>query len=539
MNSVPSMPEFRVIAVSYFLQQVVEQSTWVAIILYAYDRNGARSAGILTSIMSVGAALAGPFQARLLEHRHPFKAAAVQFGSSAIITLGAALVFVVEAPTFFCWAALGLIAFSATTGPSVLYGLIPSTARNAQSLAAQSAQMGWMESAAMIVGPISAAGIFSLTNIRFGVVVLLALGGLFTLAGWLLLRPYAHREQALLKSENPLSEVIHPQVSRQSELSLLRLPALRTLAVLTLGAYLTIGALDVLMVPVAAQAGMSEKRAGFLAGVYGCGALLAFAVSRRIVGRPRLVIPLLATGMVGSLALALLAITDGQVLVAFVLVAVAGAGRSVFTALHRVLLQRSSPAGSLLRVSGLFQVLVTLGYGAGVLVPWLAGTTAWACIATGLLLPVAMLITSRSLSDIDRAANVPVTEIALLQQVSILRSLQPASLEALARQCEVRAYVDEVVIQQGENGTEMFVIIDGQAAVDQDDHTAVHRHIRTMGRGEVFGEIALMRQQPRSATVAAVGQLRVLVVPGENFVELVGIHSGLASAVDGLLLQRP
>jgi MFS family permease len=528
--------EFRSVGVAFFCEQVVEQSTWIATILFAYQRNGTRTAGLFVSAMLIVAALIGPFQARLLERHLPFAAAVRQLTAGALILLLASLLIVFRAPEVLIWMGLGLIVCNATTAPASLFGLIPSTARDGESLARQNAQMGWVESAALVLGPFMAAGVLSLVEVRDGVAILTFVGGLLVLVGRLLLRKHQQAERLSVES----IDLTTPDVtidSPQSEFALLRLPALRTLAILTFGAYLTIGSLDVLFVPAAAAAGISESQSGLLAGAYGAGALVSFAVARRIVGRTRLMVPLVVVSIIGSLAIGGLSLTEGRVIAAICLAALAGGCRSVFASLHRVLLQRSSPAGSLLRVSGVFQVLVTLAFAAGVLVPWLAGSTARACIATGLLLPIGLVVSVRGLGRVDNAANVPVTEIALLRRVAILRSLQPASLEALARQSEIRTYCDEPIVEQGDDGIEMFVVVDGTSEVWQVDGGERHL-LRTVNRGDVFGEIALMKRQPRTASVIAVGEVRVLTIPGEDFVSLVGLHAGLAHAVDGLMLQR-
>jgi MFS family permease len=533
-------PEFRAAAVAFFLEQVVEQSTWVGTILYAYQQSGTKTAGLYISAMLIVASVLGPFQARALERFRPFGAASVQLGVSAALTFSAAAFLIFRAPSPLVWIGLGLIACTATTGPATLFGLIPSTARNAEGLAIQNAQMGWMESAALIVGPGLAAAILSATQIRDGLALLTLTSGVLLLVGRVLLRRHRglERDNAnVLDSTSHAQHLEPPESSRHSELTLLRMPPLRTLVVLTFGAYLAIGALDVLYVPVSAAAGLSEASAGLLASAYGVGALVSFAASRRIVGRPRLTVALIAAGVLGSLAIGALSLTDGRAYLAFGLVAIAGAARSVFTALHRVLLQRSAPAGSLLRVAGVFQVVITVGFAAGVLVPWLAGSTARACVATGLLLPIAMVLSIRGLRKVDDGANVPVTEIALLRQVSIFRSLSPEALEGLARESQIKSFINEPIVQQGEVGLEMFIIIDGKVDVHQSDGES-SRFIRTMTRGEAFGEIALMRRQPRTATVTATDKVSVLAIPGTNFVSLVGIHDGVAAAVDGLITMR-
>jgi Cyclic nucleotide-binding domain/Major Facilitator Superfamily len=528
--------EFRSAAIAFFLEQMFEQSSWVASILFAYEHNGTKAAGMFMSAMLLVAALMTPIQSRLLERRSPFAAARVQLAAQTLAAMITSLSVLLGAPVLLTWVGLGLIVCTATTAPSVLLSLIPSTARDAESLAVQTAKMGWMESAALIVGPVVAAAVLGATSIRQGVGLLTLMGAVTLLLGRFLLRTHAKQEHLALVEHWVGAEApsARGNQSQYSERALLRLPGIRTLIVITLGAYLTIGALDVLFVPVAQLTGMNENRAGLLAGAYGIGGLLSFVASRRVLGRPRLVGSLTIVAIIGSAAIVGLALTSDRPIGAFVLCIIAGAARSVFVVVYRVLLQRSSPAGSLLRVAGIVQVVVTLGYAAGVLVPWLGGSTQRACLVTGLLLPIAMAVVLRGLRRIDDSANVPVTEIALLRRVAILRSLQPESLEALARQGEMRVHRSQPIVNEGDDSTEMFVIVDGHAEAKQGD-----RLLRTMTRGDVFGEIGLIRRQRRSATVSAVGEVKVFAIPGADFVALVGLNDGVSQAVETLIQQRP
>jgi ATP-binding cassette, subfamily B, bacterial len=150
------------------------------------------------------------------------------------------------------------------------------------------------------------------------------------------------------------------------------------------------------------------------------------------------------------------------------------------------------------------------------------------------ILPLGFLAMSTRLSAVDDAADVPITEIALLNQVRVMRSLRPASLEALARQCHTSEYRRGLpIVNEGEPGVEMFVLVDGEVEVVQEEQRVAH-----LRRGEMFGEVAILRNQPRNATIRTLTDVKVLAIPRQDFVDFVGLHNHVAVEVDQLIEQR-
>jgi hypothetical protein len=208
--------------------------------------------------------------------------------------------------------------------------------------------------------------------------------------------------------------------------------------------------------------------------------------------------------LVGSLAcwtVALFSLGATQkAAVMLALLALAGAAQSTFNVTARTLLQRVARADLLARVFGVLEGLEMVGLAAGsLLAPVLIalGGAEAALIGVGLLLPLAALLVGRRLFDIDRHADVPVVEIALLRSLRMFSLLPPATLESLARSlAPISVEPATNVITQGEEGDRLYVIADGTVDV-LIDGTPIDR----LGRGAAFGEIALMHDVPRTATV--------------------------------------
>ena len=130
----------------------------------------------------------------------------------------------------------------------------------------------------------------------------------------------------------------------------------------------------------------------------------------------------------------------------------------------------------------------------GVAVLVAIGGVPLALIGIGCALPLAVLVGGRSLFAVDRRADVPVVEIGLLRSMPLFSPLSAEKLEALARALERReARSGDVVIREGEDGDCFYVIAAGEVAV-----TSNGTAVRTLQRGDGFGEIALLHAVPRT-----------------------------------------
>lgn len=85
----------------------------------------------------------------------------------------------------------------------------------------------------------------------------------------------------------------------------------------------------------------------------------------------------------------------------------------------------------------------------------------------------------------------------------------------------------QVIVQQGDVGDQMYVIQEGRVQVLL-EHDGEETPIRTLGEGEIFGEMALFERDVRSATVRAVGDVRALTVDKKNFLRRVNEDPSVA-----------
>ena len=183
-------------------------------------------------------------------------------------------------------------------------------------------------------------------------------------------------------------------------------------------------------------------------------------------------------------------------------------------------LQQVIPSGLMGRALGVRRGVLLLSMGLGSAVTPLL-IHAWGArgtlIATGTLLVVAAAAFVPRLRAIDGRIAAPGPELALLRQVSFFRPLPFAIVEHLASELQSAAYEPgETIIREGEPGERFYIIAEGRTRAARDG-----KQLREMSTGDSFGEIALLRRIPRTATVTAVSRVEVRFLVREEFLAAV------------------
>ena len=315
------------------------------------------------------------------------------------------------------------------------------------------------------------------------------------------------------------------------------MPRLRLVVGLIAAQTVVDGALDVLIVVLALEtldAGASGL--GFLNSAAGVGGIAAVLVIGGVAARRRLASSLGIGIVLWGLPLALIGIWPEQA-VALVLLALVGAGGTIVGVAGDTLLQRAAPPDLLARVFGAVDGVLLVALALGSLgAPFLIdriGVRA-ALIVTGALLPVLAALTWTRLVAIDAAAAVPERQVELLRGSPIFAPLDPATLEALALRLEPRRVdAGEVVFTQGETGDEYYLVDSGRLNVAVDGET-----ISELDESDGFGEIALLRDVPRTATVTALDDTSLYALERDDFLAAVSGHAHSRAAAESVVTNR-
>jgi predicted MFS family arabinose efflux permease len=314
-------------------------------------------------------------------------------------------------------------------------------------------------------------------------------------------------------------------------------PQLRLLVGVLGATTLVEGAIDVLVVVIALQLlDLGDAGVGYLNSAWGLGGVVGGATALGLLTRGRLAAGV-GTGclMIGG-ALALIAAWQVEVPV-LVLLVVVGTGYALVEVAGLTLLQRLAADDVLARAFGVVETsyYITTGVGSALapLVIHLLGVER-ALVAVGAVLPLLALARWRALARFEASAPIPERAFALLRAIPLFAPLPIATVENLARRLvEVRAEAGETVVRQGEAGDRFYVIAEGAVDVVED---GVLR--RTEREGEFFGEIALLRDTPRTASVQARVPTLLLALDRDEFVGGVTGHRRSVKAADVVIEAR-
>jgi MFS family permease len=506
--------------------------TWaygIGVIVYAYEQGGATAVGVVGLARWLAAAVASPFAA-LLGDRYDRRwvMASSDLARAALIG-AAALAAFADAPPVVIYLLAGLVSVAATAFRPAEAALIPSLARTPEELTAANVAASTIESVGIFGGP--AIGGLLLAATGPGVVFLVTGAAML----WSALLIAGIHPSAEPKREREVVSVVDELLAGFRTIA--RERRMRLLVGLFSAQTFVDGMLSVLIVVIALKLlDTGQAGVGFLNSAIGVGGLFGALAAAALVGRRRQAADFGVGIFIWGVPIALVAIWPNQVFV-LVLLAVVGIGNTIVDVSGMTLLQRSAPDDVLARVFGVLEsvLLITVALGAiaaPLLLNWLG--TRGALIVAGALLPLVVIPAWPRLNAIDRAAQVPVERLEILRANPIFAPLPGSTLEQLAGALDdVRATPAEEIVRQGEPGDRFYLIKEGTLDVYIDG-----KPVQSLGTGDSFGEIALLRDVPRTATVTARTEAALYALDRRHFLAAVAGFGPSLSAAEGVIGMR-
>ena len=518
--------ELRRVELAYVLYVTAKYGTRVAILVFAYERGGAAATGLAAVIQLLPAAIIAPMASVLGDRIRRERALLAGYAAQAVAVAGTAAAMLAGAPAAVVYALTALVAGSVTLTRPVQSALLPQLARSPDELIAANVVAGSIYGAMTLVGP-AAAGVL----LVFGgsALALAAFAGLLVVATLLVVGLEPHPPS--VRHGGPLHE------AAAGFRAVAREPHQRLVVGLLVGQSVVAGMQDVLLVVIALGLfGLPPSAAGFLAAARGVGGLLGGLWGLGLVGKARLAAAMAFGQLVygfGAAGLAFAVVTAA--LAAFLVVAGSGYARADIAG--RTLLQRVVPDRVVARVFGVLEGVNQLGLAAGAaLAPVLVAVLGIrvGTLVAGLLLPTAVLVLRGRIRALDRAISIPERELAILGSVDLFAPLPAQALEGIASRVKrVAVTPNAVIMRKGDIGDRFYVVGDGEVEVARDG-----RPIATLGPGEYFGEIALLRDVPRTATVTAKTPATFLALDRADFLEAVTGHPVVREAADVTIRKR-
>jgi MFS family permease len=502
----------------------------IAIAVVAFRSGGAGAVGLIMLVRTAAAAVAAAPLAALADRYPRRRVMAVSDLVRAVLTTALAVVTQIDAPIAVVYVLAAAIAMVATVFRPAQAAITPSLADTPAELTAANAVAGTIESTSIFLGP-GIGGLVLAASGSVAVFVVCVIAFLWSAAlVWSIDVPRAVDTETAGEDAGPVATLAGFSTLASSR-------ALLAVTITYAAQALVAGALTVFAVVLAIDVlDMGNAGVGYLDCAFGVGGIVGGVAAVGLSGTRRLAAAFAAGVLAWGVGVALLGLTSTTV-VALVLLAGVGVGNTVVDVAAVTLLQRSADDAVLGRVFGVLETVLLSALGLGSILAPLAidafGIRA-SLVGTGLVLPVVVLVFWRSIVALDRPDPEVAERTALLRAHPIFRPLAEATLEQLARALEPEtAAAGAEVVRQGAAGDRVYVVASGELAVEVDGRPGA-----ALGPGDVFGEIALLRDVPRTATVRAASDAELLTLGRDEFLAAVTGHPGSAAEADVVVATR-
>jgi len=494
---------------------LAESATWLAMLIWAFERGGVGEAGIVATATLTLAVVTAPFAAYAGDRFQPDRALWWGYGAQTIAMASTAVSMWAgwTAATYvFAGATVAVITF---TRP-VVGALLPLIARRPADLVDSNVLVGIIKNAGSGLGPLLAALLLLLN----GPATVFAVSAVMVGAGAALTMNLRVTSSVVVATNagSLWAEITGGLVAVRKDRSI------RSVIIVLFIGWLAIGIIDVTLVSFAeTKLEPGGTSAGLLATAVGLGGVLGlFAVAHSINGAKLARYLVISSALMGVPLVAMAAVDS--LLPSLLLLGAAGAGVGVVAVIGSVALQRRSPQQVLTRVFGVTESFNMLAMAIGAaLGSFLLNAQEFgdATLALGLAITALALLATALFVLQGADVEPPSPEIFdRLIADPLFAPLDVRALERLAAGAEpILRPAGSTLIRSGDVGDSYYLVVTGMLAVHTDSGDLVE-----LGPGMSCGEVALLDDIPRTATVICVTDAELLAVSRDDFLEAVTGH---------------
>jgi Cyclic nucleotide-binding domain/Major Facilitator Superfamily len=526
-------PAIRRIELSWMAGTAADWAFLVILLVVAYDAGGTVAVGILGAVRMVPATLAAPFAPALVERFRGGRALAAINVTRFLGALATAIVLATELPVELTFVLAAVVAGAGALVRPIQLALLPALARSPRELVAANVTSSIGEGLGTFAGPL-AAGVVVATSGSVATSVVVAT----TFAGAALLSVGVRFEHAADARGGRSAASWRESVARLASAHrvFVRHRAARVVAGDFVAQVFVRGLLITLTVVAAFELlDLGRSGVGALTAAFGLGGLVGSLGALGLGGNSRLV-RVFAVALVGwGLPLILIGAWPVAAL-ALAALFVSGLSNALLDVSGFTLVQRGVRTEDRMTffgaMEGAFGLALLLGSLAAPLLVDLLGNRG-ALVAAGAILPLLAVVTTGPISRGYRAATGDEGRLALLRSVPLLAPLPLTALERLGEGITPVAFdPGELLMRKGDPGDHYLVVADGEIEVVDGD-----RPLRTCGRGEGIGEIALLRRVPRTATAVARTRVAAYAIDSATFLDAMA-GPAARSAADAVIAER-
>jgi MFS family permease len=512
-------PDLRRTLLAFTAFSIFEWAGFIALMVFAFEDGGTAMVGFVSLVLLIPAAAIAPFGSVLGDRFRRELVFLLAEIALAVACLATAVVMLTGAAPLVVYLVASAAGWILTLIRPVQGALLPWIVADPAELTSAYTASGVIESVCVFIGPaVATAGfvIAEATDVSGPGLVFAILAGLLAVGAVLVAR--------IGRTPSPEPSGDDHSFTREVSAGIRYLGSDRRPRLLVtlygLGSLLE-GFSDTLIVVLAFEVlGTGQAGVGALNTALGVGGIVGAAIALVAGARERLS-PSLRTGTaLYGLPVVAAGVAPGLAPLWF---GVSGCGSVLVDVSCRTMLQRLVPDEKLTRVYGILESSYLAGEGIGAFVAAVLVTIVggeWTLVIAGALLPIAGFVTRRGIDAVDVGPRVPAEDLELLRGTPIFEPLPATVLERVARN-SVHSSVpaETVVIREGDVGDRFYVVASGEAEV-----TTAGRRVSVLRSGDYAGEIALLRDVPRTATVTTLTEARLLTLEREEFLRAITGH---------------